>query len=67
MTAPHIIATRQQQALSELTTILEKYDPEAAARLAKTNHGGGVPTIPTRARELQRHSPLRYESASSLV
>ena len=51
MTAPHIIAARQQQALSELTTILEKYDPEAAARLAKTNHGHGVPTSPKRPLE----------------
>jgi len=43
MTATHIIAARQQQALSELTAILERHDPEAAARLAKTNHGHGVP------------------------
>jgi hypothetical protein len=51
MTAPHLIAARQHQALTELTAILEKYDPEAAARLAKTNHGGGVPTSPKRPLE----------------
>jgi hypothetical protein len=44
MTATHVIAERQQQALTELTTILERHDPEAAARLAKTNHGGGIPS-----------------------
>jgi hypothetical protein len=43
MTAPHIIAARQHQALTELTAILERHDPEAAARLAKANHGGTVP------------------------
>lgn len=51
MTAPHLIAARQHQALTELTAILEKYDPEAAARLAKTNHGHGVPTSPKRPLE----------------
>jgi len=51
MTAPHLIAARQQQALTELTTILERHDPEAAARLAKTNHGHGVPTSPNRPLE----------------
>ena len=43
MTKASIIAGRQQQALTELTAILERHDPEAAARLAKTNHGAGVP------------------------
>lgn len=43
MTATHIIAARQHQALTELTAILERHDPEAAARLAKTNHGGRAP------------------------
>ena len=51
MTAPHIIAARQRQALTELTAILERHDPEAAARLAKTNHGHGVPTSPKRPLE----------------
>jgi len=51
MTANHIIAARQQKALTELTTILERHDPEAAARLAKTNHGHGVPTSPKRPLE----------------
>jgi HPt (histidine-containing phosphotransfer) domain-containing protein len=51
MTAPHIIAARQNQDLSELTSILERHDPEAAARLAKTNHGGGVPTSPKKPLE----------------
>lgn len=51
MTAPHLIAARQQQALTELTTILERHDPEATTRLAKTNHGGGVPTSPKRPLE----------------
>jgi len=51
MTAPHIIAARQHQALTELTAILERHDPEAAARLAKTNHGHGVPTSPKRPLE----------------
>lgn len=44
MTATPVIAARQRQALTELTAILERHDPEAAARLAKTNHGHGVPT-----------------------
>jgi len=51
MTASHIIAARQQQALTDLTAILERHDPEAATRLAKTNHGGGVPTSPKRPLE----------------
>jgi hypothetical protein len=51
MTAPHIIAARQHQALTELTTILERHDPEATTRLAKTNHGAGVPTSPKRPLE----------------
>ena len=51
MTAPSVIAARQQHELGELTTILERRDPEAAARLAKTNHGGGVPTSPKRPLE----------------
>jgi len=51
MTATSIIAARQQLALTELTTILERHDPEAAARLAKTNHGNGVPTSPKRPLE----------------
>jgi hypothetical protein len=51
MTAPHLIAARQQQALTDLTAILERHDPEAAARLAKTNHGGGVPTSPKKPLE----------------
>jgi len=51
MTATHVIAARQNQALTELATILERHDPEAAARLAKTNHGGGVPTSPKKPLE----------------
>lgn len=51
MTAPHIIAERQQEALTELRTILERHDPEAASRLAKTNHNRGVPTSPKRPLE----------------
>jgi hypothetical protein len=51
MTATSVIAARQQQALTELTSILERHDPEAAARLAKTNHGRGVPTSPKRPLE----------------
>jgi hypothetical protein len=51
MTATHIIAARQHEALTELTDILERHDPEAAARLAKTNHGHGVPTSPKRPLE----------------
>jgi hypothetical protein len=51
MTATHVIAARQNQALTELTSILERHDPEAAARLAKTNHGHGVPTSPKRPLE----------------
>jgi len=51
MTAPHIIAERQQLALAELRTILERHDPEAAGRLAKTNHNRGVPTSPKRPLE----------------
>jgi hypothetical protein len=51
MTATHVIAARQNQALTELTSILEHHDPEAAARLAKTNHGHGVPTSPKRPLE----------------
>jgi hypothetical protein len=43
MTAPSIIAARQSQALTELTAILERHDPEAKTRLAKTNHGGTMP------------------------
>jgi hypothetical protein len=44
MTARSVIAERQHQALTELTTILERQDPEAAERLAKSNHGGGIPS-----------------------
>jgi hypothetical protein len=51
MTASHIIAARQGQALSELTGILERHDPEATTRLAKTNHNHGVPTSPKRPLE----------------
>ena len=51
MTATHVIAERQQQALTELTAILERHDPEAATRLAKTNHAQGVPTSPKRPLE----------------
>ena len=51
MTAPSVIAARQQQELGDLTNILERHDPEAAARLAKTNHGHGVPTSPKRPLE----------------
>ena len=43
MTATYVIAARQRQALTALTAILERHDPEAAARLAKTNHGSGIP------------------------
>jgi hypothetical protein len=51
MTAPKVIAARHHQALTELGTILERHDPEASARLAKTNHGRGVPTSPKRPLE----------------
>jgi hypothetical protein len=51
MTATHLIAARQQQALTEIGAILERLDPEAAVRLAKTNHGHGVPTSPKRPLE----------------
>jgi hypothetical protein len=51
MTAPSVIAARHHQALTELTTILERHDPEATTRLAKTNHGDGVPTSPKRPLE----------------
>jgi hypothetical protein len=52
MTAPHLIAARQHQTLTELTTILERHDPEAATRLAKVNHGGAtLPTSPKRPLE----------------
>ena len=52
MTAPELIAARQQRALTELTTILEKHDPEAAARLARAKHGGhSVPTSPKKPLE----------------
>ena len=52
MTATHIIAARQHQALTELTSILERHDPEATTRLAKANHGGDtVPTSPKRPLE----------------
>jgi hypothetical protein len=44
MTATHVIAARQHQALTELSTILERHDPEATKRFAKTNHGGGIPS-----------------------
>lgn len=44
MTARSVIAERQHQTLTELTTILERQDPEAAERLAKTNHGSGIPS-----------------------
>ena len=43
MTAPKHIVARRHQALTELTAILERHDPEVAARLAKTNHGSGIP------------------------
>ena len=43
MTAPKVIAARHHQALTELATILACHDPEATTRLAKTNHGHGVP------------------------
>jgi hypothetical protein len=46
MTAPHIIAARQQAALTELTAILERHDPEAAHLASRTNHDRGVPTSP---------------------
>jgi hypothetical protein len=51
MTAPHLIAARQHQALAELAAILERHDQEAAARLAKTNHGHGIPGSPKRPLE----------------
>ena len=52
MTDHSIIAARQNQALKELTTILAKHDAEAAARLAKLNHGSAtVPTSPKRPLE----------------
>jgi hypothetical protein len=52
MTAPSIIAARQQRALTELTAILERHDPEAAVRLTKAKHGSAsVPTSPKRPLE----------------
>jgi len=52
MTAPEIIAARQQRALTELTAILERHDPEGAVRLTKAKHGGAsVPTSPKRPLE----------------
>jgi hypothetical protein len=51
MTKASIIAERQQKALTELTAILERHAPEAAALSSKTNHGGGVPTSPKRPLE----------------
>ena len=44
MTAPKVIAARHHQALTEFTAILERHNPEAAVRLAKTNHGSGIPS-----------------------
>jgi hypothetical protein len=44
MTAPKVVAARHHQALTELAEILERHDPEATTRLAKTNHGGGIPS-----------------------
>jgi hypothetical protein len=43
VTAPIRIARRQHEALTELTAILEKHDPEVGARVAKANHGGSIP------------------------
>ena len=51
MTAPSVIAARHHQALTELAEIMERHDPEAAARLAKTNHGGGIPNSTKRPLE----------------
>lgn len=51
MTAPHIIAIRQQQALTELTAILEKHSAEAAHLATRANHNEGVPTSPKRPLE----------------
>jgi hypothetical protein len=44
MTATHVIAARHHQALTELAEILEPHDPEVGRRVAKANHGGGIPS-----------------------
>jgi len=44
MAAPSAIAKRHHQALTELAEILERHDPEVGPRVAKANHGGGIPS-----------------------
>lgn len=44
MASPGAIAKRRAAALTELTEILEKHDPEAAGRLWKAADGEGLPS-----------------------
>jgi hypothetical protein len=44
MAAPSAIAKRHQEALKEVTEILERHDPEVGERIAKANHGRSVPS-----------------------
>ena len=43
MADPASIARRHALALTELSEILERHDPEVGERVSKANHGRGVP------------------------
>jgi hypothetical protein len=44
MASTSAIAERHHEALTELAEILERHDPDVGARVAKANHGGGIPS-----------------------
>ena len=39
------IARRHNFALAEVAEILKSHDPEVGERIAKANHGGGIPNL----------------------
>jgi hypothetical protein len=44
MASREVIAKRHHQAISELAEILERHDGDVGERVAKANHGGGIPS-----------------------
>jgi len=48
MASREAIAISHQEAITELTAILERHDPDLGDRAANANHGRGIPS-PTRS------------------
>ena len=67
MAAPEAIARRHNLALTELADILTKHDAEVGERVAKTNHGRGVPSPAKKPLETAAHHAECMLSLARLI